>query len=99
MDRYRRATATARSKSIEATSESTAHRHRRGGTCGGRGRAARLAVGLRRVLARDLAVRAADQSFGNGVRGRQHGEIDLQQRVEGIVVLAQGGKEIRHLFR
>ena len=79
-------------------SERAADRNRRRGVARRRGRRGPTAVGLRRVLARDLGVRAADQTFGYRVRGRQHREIDLQQRVERVVLLAQCGEQIGDLL-
>src|SRR3954464_8690922 len=65
------------------------YRHGHGGALRRSDGTARIPVSLRRVLARDLGMRTADQAFGNRVRGRQYRKIDLQQCVESVMLLAQ----------
>src|SRR3954453_14789790 len=73
------------------------YRHGHGGALRRSDGTARIAVSLRRVLARDLGMRTADQAFGDRMRGREHCEVDLQQRVESVMLLTQPPEEIRHL--
>src|SRR5712672_3337013 len=54
----------------------------------------RSRIGLRRFLAGDLLRQAPDDSFRHRLRGRQHGEIDLQQGLECVMALAQGGEHL-----
>src|SRR6266850_173326 len=54
----------------------------------------RSRIGLRRFLAGDFLRQAPDDSFGHRLGGRQHGEIDLQQGLERVMALAQGGEHL-----
>ena len=49
---------------------------------------------LRRFLAGDLLRQTPDDAFGHRLGGRQHGEIDLQQGLERVMALAQGGEHL-----
>ena len=59
-----------------------------------RGALARRGVGVRHVAALQFGVDAAHDAFGHRVRGRQHGEIDLQHGAKSVVMAVQGGEQL-----